>query len=127
MSRNVLSAACMLILFAAAAGFAQEVHKVTVDIPHPFSVSGQPFEAGRYQVELPGRTHTVVIIRSVDGKSGAHALIMRSIAAPGSPAEKARLVFESVGGQYVLSEVWMPGHEGFMLAGVQSDLERRRQ
>jgi len=127
MSRNVLPATCMLILLGAVAGLAQEVHKITADVPHPFSVSGRQFEAGRYQIELPGRTHTTVIIRSLDGRYAAQALIMRGIAASSGSEEKPRLVFETIGDQYVLSEVWMPGHEGFLLAGVQSELERRRQ
>lgn len=127
MLRNVLPATLLVILLGSAAGTAQEVHRITADIPHPFIVSGQQFEAGRYQVELPGRAHTTVIIRSLDGKSGVQALIMRGIAMPKSVAVEPRLVFENVGDRYVLSEVWMPGHDGYLIAGIQSDLERRRR
>lgn len=126
MSRNVLPATLLLMLLGSAVGVAQEVHKLTADIPHPFIVSGRQFDAGRYQVELPDRTHTTVIIRSLDGKSGAQALIMSGIAAPKGVAVEPKLVFESVGDQYVLSQVWMPGHDGYLIAGIQSDLERRR-
>lgn len=68
-----------------------------------------------------------MILRRLDGRYAAQALIMRGIAASSGSEEKPRLVFETIGDQYVLSEVWMPGHEGFLLAGVQGDLERRRR
>jgi len=129
MRRNELRV--ILILFALLIGtalvYGQEVHKLVADIPHAFTVSGTQLPAGRYEFDLSGATHRNVVVRSEDGKNNASGLIVTSIAAePGRPADP-RLVFDNFGGQYILAEVWLPGHDGFLISGFKNDSEHKHE
>lgn len=117
--------AVLLILGAFLVGsaliYGQEVHKIVVDVPNAFAAATAQLPAGRYEVTLNGVAHQTVSFRSLDGKNTATVMISTAIAAdPGKPTE-GKLVFDVVGGQYTLSEVWMPGHDGYLMAGFKND------
>ena len=120
----VLLVTC-LMLAAGVAGYAQEVHKIVADIPNAFTVAGTQLPAGRYEFELPGTIHKSVVVRSLDGKHTASGLIVTGIAANPASPEQPRLVFDTIGEQYILAEVWMPGHDGFLIAGFRNDSEHK--
>lgn len=129
MRRNELR--MILTLFALLIGttmvYAQEVHKLTADIPHSFTVSGAQLPAGKYDFDLSGTTHRSVTVRSQDGKEAATGMIVTGIAAEqGRPAEP-RLVFDNFGGQYILAEIWFPGHDGFLISGFKNDAEHKHE
>jgi hypothetical protein len=124
-TRTILSTVCCVLLIGAVAGYSQEVHRLTVDIPHPFSISGSQMPAGRYNVELEGQSHRTVALRSADGKESAQGMIVTVISAPQGAADQPRLVFDNVGGQHFLAEIWMPGHDGFLMSGFKNDSEHK--
>jgi hypothetical protein len=118
-------AAVLLILAAFLVGptliYGQEVHKMVVDIPNAFTASSAQLPAGRYEVTLNGVLHQTVNFRNLDGKKSATAMISTAIAADPAKENDGRLIFDVVGQQYILSEVWMPGHDGFLITGFKND------
>ena len=114
-----------VVLVAGLVTHAQEVHKLVADIPNAFSVAGNQLPAGRYEFELPEIVHKNVVVRSLDGKHSATGLIVTGIGADPAKPSEPRLVFDVVGAQYILSEVWFPGHDGFLVAGFKSDSEHK--
>jgi hypothetical protein len=45
--------------------------------------------------------------------------VLTRIAEPDPPASEAKVVFDKVGDVYYLSEVWMPGSDGFLLMATK--------
>jgi hypothetical protein len=115
----------VVVLVAGLVTYAQEVHKVVADIPNAFSVAGKQLPAGRYEFELPEILHKTIIVRSLDGKNSATALIVTEISAGMSKESEPRVVFDVAGAQYILSEAWFPGHEGFLITGFKNDSEHK--
>ena len=111
----------VMVLFAGLATYAVEVHKLVADIPNAFSVAGTQLPAGRYEIELPEAVHKSVVVRSLDGKHTATALIVTGISAGPTQPSEPKLVFDLVGADYVLSEAWFPGHDGFLITGFRND------
>ena len=123
-----LSVALLLVVCAVLVGsvavYAQQQHKIVADIPNAFTVAGTQLPAGSYEFELPGDLHKSIVVRSLDGKHAATGMIITGIAA-GRDSQQPRLVFDVFGGTYILAEVWMPGHDGFLIAGFKNDSEHR--
>ena len=115
--------AVFVLLFACASIYGQEVHKMTADIPNAFTVSGKQLPAGRYVLELQGTQHQTMTIRSTDGKQSSNAMISTSIG--GEKSLDGKVVFDRVGEEYTLSEVWFPGHDGFLLTGYRTGSEHK--
>jgi hypothetical protein len=120
----VLLTTCLWVV-AGVAGYAQEVHKIVADVPNAFTVAGNQLAAGRYEFEIPDSVHRTVVVRSLDGKHTATGLIVTGIAANPAAPEQPRLVFDTVGEQYILAEVWMPGHDGFLITGFRNDSQHK--
>ncbi len=119
MKRNYVAVLLTLgaFLLGSALLYGQEVHKISVDIPNAFTASGTQLPAGRYEVTLNGVMHQTVTFRSADGKNSATAMISTAIAGDPDKPTEGKLIFDVVGGKYILSEVWMPGHDGYLITG----------
>jgi hypothetical protein len=90
-------------VLTAAAGHAQTMHKLIVDVPFDFEVGSTQLHAGEYTVDLaasPG----VMMLRSSDGQSNAMILATPAESREASP--EAKLVFHRYGGEYFLWQVW---------------------
>jgi hypothetical protein len=120
MKRQAMAAAAALALFlvaGAASAFAQAEFKV----PFPLQAGGKKLAAGDYAVAKTA-DGGLVLKQVSTGKETAVAVIER-IAQPVPPVAEPRLVFDEVGDfapsyteyitVYVLSEVWLPGEDGF--------------
>lgn len=120
MKRQAMATAVALALFlvaGAASAFAQAEFKV----PFPLQAGGKKLGAGDYAVTKTA-DGGLVLKQVSTGKETAVAVIER-IAQPVPPVAEPRLVFDEVGDfapsyteyitVYVLSEVWLPGEDGF--------------
>lgn len=94
-------------VLTAAAGHAQTLHRLIVDVPFDFEVGSTQLHAGEYTVDLaasPG----VMMLRSSDGRSNAMILATPAESREASPeaSPEAKLVFHRYGGEYFLWQVW---------------------
>lgn len=127
MKRNYVAVPLILGAFLVGSTliYGQEIHKMVVDIPYAFTASGGQLPAGHYEVSLNGVAHQTVTFRSPDGKNSATAMISTAIAADPDKPVGAKLVFDIVGEKHILSEIWMPGHDGYLITGYVNDSAHR--
>ncbi len=115
----VLAATAFVLILGAASAFAQASFKVTF----PLKVSGKTLAAGEYAV-APAADGSLVLTQVSTGKQTPLA-VMERIAQPVPPVAEPKLVFDEVGDfapsyteyitVYVLSEVWLPGEDGYRI------------
>jgi hypothetical protein len=90
--------------------------QLTVTVAFPFTAGKATLPAGEYIVERDNPT--VIHIHNMDTKAAPLAVLMvetRLGAVPGAD-RPASLVFDHVGEKYVLSEVWLPGEDGYLVS-----------
>jgi hypothetical protein len=120
MKRGIILTAGVLILgLAAGAASAQAVFKV----PYKFEAAGTNFPAGPYTAAANAEGK-IVLRQEATGKEAALAVLGR-LPQPTPPLAEPQLVFHAVGNfepsyteyftVYILAEVWLPGHEGFLI------------
>ena len=84
----------------------------------PFVVGGKTLPAGKYNIEQP-TLETLVFQEAKSGAPRVEGPVVTRLAPPATALAAPRLVFDKVGDQYFLSEVWIPGHDGFLLYGAK--------
>lgn len=125
-------ASSVLVLFVALiCGFslsqAQQgaVKEIDVSVSFDFNVGDKSFAPGEYRVTHRSAGSRVLTIRRADGGDKASVRIIKRIERSddsGSRQSNANLVFAEVEGRRVLSEVWIPGVNGF---SVRKDAKTR--
>jgi hypothetical protein len=102
MKRNLISTSSLValsLLLTAAGAFAQTREKASV--PFAFEVWGEHLPAGTYSVEKQMDSAFITI----ENLNTGHSIM--TLATPGLSGHKSRkLVFDHVGGQYFLSQIW---------------------
>ncbi|MBZ5640057.1 MAG: hypothetical protein LAO51_15020 [Acidobacteriia bacterium] len=89
---------------------------ITSNVPFEFNVAGKSFPAGEYRVLNQPRQVPALRLQSVDGKlNAALSPITRLARQSSGEAPKGSLVFDMVDGKHFLSEVWMPGQDGYLV------------
>ncbi len=104
-----LLAALSLVLCGVAA--AQET--LVSDIPFGFDAGGRAHPAGRYELQIDADKENAFLTSPTGAREVL--LVVTRLAAPERPASKGRLVFDVVGDAHTLSEMWVPGEDGFLL------------
>ena len=116
LNKVLVGAGAVVFIFAMAAS-AQEAPAVDMSIDHPFVASGKMLPAGDYTFTYDSASH-IFSIMGLANKADAMAVVETRLYGPKenlNPTE-ARLVFNVVGNQYVLTEIWIPGQDGFRVA-----------
>jgi hypothetical protein len=81
----------------------------------PFTVEGKVLPAGQYDFVLVDETAPAFRITD-EAKNSTLALILTRIAAAmHATPQVPHLVFDKVGDTYLLSEIWIPGQDGFLV------------
>jgi hypothetical protein len=114
MNRRVLTLlAALLFVFAVhpAVTYAQDA--ATADIGFKFFASGKAMPAGTYELQINSDRSAFTLVPSAKGPSVILAAITR-LGAPEAVNTDTRFVFDKVGDAYYLSEVWLPGEDGFL-------------
>jgi hypothetical protein len=110
------------VLAVAPSVFAQDV--LTAKIPFPFQVESKTLPAGTYDFTINDGAGTVAV-QSSSRSAAAEALIITRLAAqfhPG-PNPHSHVVFDKVGNMYILSELWEPGTDGFLVHATKEKHE----
>lgn len=86
---------------------------LVADIPFKFIAAGKTYDAGAYGLRVVQDQEAVEL--TPPKGAGQVMLIVTRLAASSSAAVEGRLVFDRVGDTYTLSEMWVPGTDGFLL------------
>jgi len=103
MKRNlitILSLVVMSLMFNATGAYAQSFAKA--DVPFAFNVGAAQLPAGTYEVKVLGYSPYEISIQNSKTSASAVSIARRD----GSRNTENKLVFDRIGDQYFLSEVW---------------------
>ena len=105
MRKQLLGLATFVAFITLAVGSvqAQTGYRIQTNIPFDFTAGESSLRAGIYAVEMI--SDNALLVRSIDGKKGV--LLVTSATESGGKQKPARLIFNSYGGRYFLSQAWM--------------------
>ncbi|HEY3382491.1 MAG TPA: hypothetical protein VGK32_12025 [Vicinamibacterales bacterium] len=95
----------------ASVAYAQDA--AILDAPFAFRVGSVVHQPGKYELR-PNGDQMGVTITPPKG-AATMALVVTRLAEPEPPLPDGKVVFDKVGELYFLSEVWIPGMDGFLL------------
>ncbi len=112
-----------LFLFSmVAAAYAQE-GALQANIPFAFKVADKQLPAGDYDFTWAANSQN---IRVASSKNTAVALVLTRLAAGiHKTPQDAHVVFDKMGDQYWLAEIWIYGIDGFSLHNMKEKHEHR--
>ncbi len=113
MKRAVFLAVAILAIVGVVGSTAAYAQDVTiVNIGFKFTVGNKVMQPGKYEVRLNDDRSAISLI-----PERGQAIFIPAITrlALQHPITDGRLVFDVVGEQYVLSEVWLPVEDGFLV------------
>ncbi len=95
---------------------------ISSKIPFDFMVGDKTYPAGEYRFVHQPRAVPALQIQSIDGKLHSGLTVVTRLARQHeSDAPKASFVFDTVGEKHYLSEIWMPGQDGYLLRAATDD------
>ena len=103
----------VMVLFAAG-GALVYAQSLTVNIDFPFQAGHKTLPAGTDTVEKPDDNSI-----AIRGASGAAVLVILTQLGRHDVDKDLELVFDKVGDQNLLSEVWFPGQDGYLLLSTK--------
>ena len=105
---------CLFALLGMASGSAMAADGVRINIPFPFVVDRTTLPAGQYDFVRNTGSQCVQVL---GGKNpSADILVITRLDSESSSVPKdAEIVFDVVGDTHVLSELWIPDMNGFLL------------
>lgn len=111
MKRSVyVAVGAALMLMVGLAVFAMEGEQLMAKVPFQFIVNNETLPAGTYNIAYAqSDDETSMAIRSADGKA-EDTFFVEDIDKPAG-AKKTELVFEEVGNQYFLTQIWVAGEQ----------------
>jgi hypothetical protein len=109
--RIAVAALAVLIVVGSAVAQAQ---KAAVNIDFPFMAAGKSMPAGKYEVTASG--NGPILLRGPGGT--LNLSVITRLGRHDRDAEP-ELVFDKLESGLHLSEVWMPGEDGFLLLGTK--------
>jgi len=114
MKQNVLLSLAIVLLFAFV-GAAQGNQRVVIDVSYEFHAGSAVLPAGTYEIKPDTQKSVVRLLNTKTNESIMAPVVTRIAQRPGN---EALVVFDQVGTQYYLSEVHIPGIDGFHLTGA---------
>lgn len=103
-----VTSAVVSVVALMALAFGQITLPVFASIPFAFTVQGKQLPAGRYSLQPDNGNPSIVVIRSVS-RTAKPLVVITTMRESLNPSDKAKLVFDNIGGRYFLSQIW-PGN-----------------
>jgi hypothetical protein len=110
--RTALLAITVTILLAAAPVFAADT--VLAKVPFAFKAGAKTLPAGDYKFVIQPDDEVVAVSSTTSPKGPSAAVGIVTRLASQSSID-ARVVFDKVNGEYLLSEIWQPEGEGILV------------
>jgi hypothetical protein len=110
----------LAFLCGSASVFAQYgTREMVATVSFDFNVGEDSFSAGQYKIERRGEGPALVISPHKGGKNAMIPVVTRLARRHGSATNNGTsLVFDRVGDVHYLSEVWLPGQDGYLVKGT---------
>ncbi len=124
MRAKILVIISLLTLLAVTAGYAQEL-PIRAKIPFQFTVSGKVLPAGQYEFLRESNDEAIRVAAEPKGQAVVALVVTRLWGGIHTTTEDAHIVFDKVGETYYLSEIWIPGVDGFVLHSTKGAHEHR--
>jgi hypothetical protein len=124
MKRNlitILSLVVMSLMFNATGAYAQSFAKA--DVPFAFNVGTAQLPAGIYEVKVLAQSPYEIMIRNPETSTAAVSIVRRE--GPGNT--EAKLVFDRIGNQYFLSEIWKDSGAGMIVPTSKHEQELKKE
>ncbi len=125
MKTRVAIALSVVCILAVALAYGQSRSAIArVDIPFKFMVGKTEMPAGKYEF-WSQEQRTQLLLRNLDTSKATFVFVIERLAET-SPLEKhkARVVFDTVGDQKSLSELWPADNEDGFLVGITKGEEK---
>jgi hypothetical protein len=117
---SVAAALVVACVVTATPAQAQSRAKVTIDFA--FVAGGTTLQAGAYEIEA---SQDRVLLRSTSGKVSQIAMTVITRLGRHDNDTDPELIFDKVGDQLRLSEVWFPDLDGYLVLNTPVDHEHR--
>jgi hypothetical protein len=98
--------------------------RVNAKIPFAFVTSGKTLPAGQYEF-LPNSDDPMKVTGAGKNAGVLVPVLTRLGAAIHTTKQDSHIVFDKVGEVYTLSEVWIPGSDGWLLFSTKGKHEHR--
>ena len=122
MKRRICVRVSLITLLAVSLGYGQML--VRANVPFEFTVQGKVLPAGQYQLARESGKEMIRVSGTAKG-----AFVVTPVITRLSPAvhtiENAHLVFDKVGETNYLSELWVPGQDGYLLHSTKGRHEHQ--
>ena len=118
-SFGVAAVAVAVLGLVATVALAQEPGTITFEIPYAFLVNGKEMPAGGYDLKVQRNSAAVLILVSLQTKERIYVQSLTRLADMGGA--EPRIVFDKVENTYYLSEVHIPGIDGFHMQGAPGE------
>ncbi len=115
---GILGMALVIACLCGVAAFAQK-HRLTVEIPFKFSAAGEEFSPGRYEITPDPQGASRLRIRSLP--NGETKLVSYMTRLSVRTSDQPQLVFDKEGNLSYLTEIYLPGTDGYYLKGAPGD------
>ncbi len=126
MKTRVSIAMCVVSILAMALAYGQsQAEMARVDIPFKFMVGKTEMAAGKYEFARQAGQETSLLLRNLDTNKTTFVPVVERLAET-NPLEKhkAKVVFDTVGSQKFLSELWPADDADGYLVGVTKGEEK---
>lgn len=111
MKKRLVVVLAALIAMSYAFAYAQTG---TVKIDFPFMAGSKAMQPGMYTVTMPSANAI-----SFDGPGGKAIMVVLTMLGRLDQDTGLEVVFDKVDGKYLLSEVWFPEHDGYLLLSTK--------
>ncbi len=112
--KKFFAVAVLTLLATATIAVAQAGNSVVAEVPFPFLVGKVSLPAGTYQFAASANLEDIIITDTTTRKTIIASVITRL--SPRSASE-AMVVFDVADANHYLSEIYMPGMDGFQVPG----------
>jgi len=118
--RRVVMAMSLIAFLAVTSGYAQNLMMVTGKVTFPFMAGSKALPAGQYEFVRDGAAPAIRVVSG--GKNVALVpIITRLSGAIHTTPKDSHIVFDKMGDKYTLSEIWIPGQDGYMLWSTKGE------
>jgi hypothetical protein len=119
MRKRLIAGTSLLVLTLGAVAALAQRPRATVQVPFDFVAGGTELAAGTYHVSVDNSNPNLIVVRSDKGDHKGMCNVITRL----SPSEssKPQVVFDKVGEKRILSEIYLPGLDGFQLAGTKGE------
>jgi hypothetical protein len=124
-TRFIVASIVCIALFALAGGAVWAASSgMRVNVPFEFTVEKGNLPSGTYEILIDGPRNSVIRLRNLDTGKMTRLSIRTRLADVG--AKKAYFVFDKAGSGHFLSEIHLPGSDGYELKGVSKEHQHEK-